>query len=388
MRQESGLEMLDTIISYINQGTSKFDTRYWVDKDRKAEFPSDYLKAIQDLGLTTLFLPEEYGGSAVSVSDYVRIVKHVSSIHGVAAGDLVMAHNVFGAYTISTLGTEQQKEKFLPRIAKNEVTSAIAITEPNAGTDTLSISTRAVKSNGKYILSGRKIWITMAHTADLMLVLARTSKEGERSTRGLTLFAINPKEHENITSTRIDDIALRSLGSCEVFFDNVELSEDDILGEEGKGWKALTGVLNLERLSTASISMGTGELVLNLASQYARDRKLFGRQLGSNQSIQFPLAHGKIMLEAGWRLIDEAARKRDAGEDGMFEANAAAYISAKSAFELADHAMQVFGGMSFSIDMGIELHWRNLRLFRVGPVSEQMTLSLIARHSLGLPPSF
>ncbi len=380
--------MLDTIISYINQGTSKFDTRYWVDKDRKAEFPSEYMKSIQDLGLTTLLLPEQYGGSGVSTSDYVRILKHVSSLHGVAAGDLVMAHNVFGAYSISTLGTQQQKEKFLPGIAKNEVTPAIAITEPNAGTDTLNISTRAEKSNGSYILSGRKIWITLAHSADLMLVLARTSKEGERSTKGLTLFAINPKEHKNITATRIDDIALRSLGSCEVFFDNVDLSDDEILGEEGKGWRALTGVLNLERLSTASMSMGTGELVLNLASQYARDRKLFGRQLGSNQSIQFPLAHGKIMLEAGWRLIDEAARKRDAGEDGMFEANAAAYISAKSAYELADHAMQVFGGMSFSIDMGIELHWRNLRLFRVGPVSEQMTLSLIARHSLGLPPSF
>lgn len=380
--------MLDTVISYINQGTSKFDTKYWVDKDRKAEFPSEYLKAIQDLGLTTLLLPEEYGGSAVSTSDYVRIVRHVSSLHGVAAGDLVMAHNVFGAYSISTLGTKQQKEKFLPGIARNEVTSAIAITEPNAGTDTLNISTRAQKSNGKYVLSGRKIWITMAHSADLMLILARTSKEGERSTKGLTLFAINPKEHNNITSTRIDDIALRSLGSCEVFFDNVELSEEDILGEEGKGWRALTGVLNLERLSTASISMGTGELVLNLASQYARERKLFGKQLGSNQSIQFPLAHGKIMLEAGWRMIEEAARKRDSGEDGMFEANAAAYISAQSAYELADHAMQVFGGMSFSTDMGIELHWRNLRLFRVGPVSEQMTLSLVARHSLGLPPSF
>lgn len=380
--------MLDTIISYINQGTAKFDTRYWVDRDRKAEFPEEFLNSIRDLGLTTLFLPEEYGGSGISVSDYVRILRHISSLHGVAAGDLVMAHNVFGAYSIATLGTDSQKEKFLPGIAKNQVISSIAITEPNAGTDTLNISTRAEKKNGSYILSGRKIWITMAHMSDLMLVLARTSREGARSTKGLTLFAINPKEHSNITSSRIDDIALRSLGSCEVFFDNVEVSGEDILGEEGKGWRALTGVLNLERLSTASMSMGTGELVLNLATQYAKDRKLFGRQLGSNQSIQFPLAHGKIMLEASWRLIDEAAKKRDAGEDGMFEANAAAYLAARSANEIADHAMQVFGGMSFSIDMGIELHWRNLRLFRVGPVSEQMTLSLIARHSLGLPPSF
>lgn len=380
--------MLDTIISYINQGTGKYDMRYWVDKDKKAEFPEEFLKSIRELGLTTLFLPEEYGGSGLSVSDYVRILRHISSVHGVAAGDLVMAHNVFGAYSISSLGTAVQKEKFLPRIAKNEVISSIAITEPNAGTDTLNIATHANRKNGSYILSGRKIWITMAHMADLMLVLARTSKESGRSTKGLTLFAINPKEHSNITSSRIDDIALRSLGSCEVFFDNVELSEDDILGEEGKGWRALTGILNLERLSTASMSMGTGELVLNLASQYAKDRKLFGRQLGSNQSMQFPLAHGKIMLEASWRLIDEAARKRDAGEEGMFEANAAAYLAAKSAYELADHSMQVFGGMAFSVDMGIELQWRNLRLFRVGPVPEQMTLSLVARHSLGLPPSF
>lgn len=380
--------MLDTIISYINQGTGKFDTHYWVEKDKKAEFPGEFLEVIRNLGLTTLLLPEEYGGSGLSVSDYVKIVRHASSLHGVAAGDLIMAHNVFGAFSISSLGSEKQKEKLLPRIARNEVISSIAITEPNAGTDTLNISTRADRSNGEFILSGRKIWITMAHISDLMLVLAKTTKEKTRSTKGMTLFAINPKEHSGITTSRIDDIALRSLGSCEVFFDNVTISEDDILGKEGEGWRALTGILNLERLSTASISLGTGELVLNSATQYAKDRTLFGKQLGANQSIQFPLAHGKIMLEASWRMIEEAARKRDAGEDGMFEANAAAYLSASSACALADHSMQVFGGMAFSVDMGIELHWRNLRLFRVGPVPEQMTLSLIARHSLGLPPSF
>ncbi len=380
--------MLDTIISYINQGTEKFDTHYWVEKDKKAEFPDEFLEVIRNLGLTTLLLPEEYGGSGLSISDYVKIVCHTSSMHGVAAGDLIMAYNVFGAFAISSLGSEKQKEKLLPKIARNEMISSIAITEPNAGSDTLNISTRADRSKGEFVLSGRKIWITMAHISDLMLVLAKTTKEKTRSTKGLTLFAINPKEHSGITTSRIDDIALRSLGSCEVFFDNVTVSEDDILGEEGGGWHALTGILNLERLSTASISLGTGELVLKSATQYAKDRTLFGKQLGANQSIQFPLAHGKIMLEASRRMIEEAARKRDAGEDGMFEANAAAYLSANSAYALADHSMQVFGGMAFSVDMGIELHWRNLRLFRVGPVPEQMTLSLIGRHTLGLPPSF
>ncbi len=379
---------MDTIIDYLSRGTEKYTTKYWVEKDKSAEFPSEFLASISELGLTSVLLPEEFGGPGMSISDYVKLVRQVSGLHGVAGGDLLMAHNTFGIFPLVSMGSKEQKEEYLPKLGSNKIIPSIAITEPNAGSDTLNISTRAVKSNGEYILSGRKIWITMAHLSNLMLVLARTSNEHTRTTKGLSLFLVDPKEHKNIRISRIDDIALRCLGSCEVFFDDVDLPESSLLGNEGEGWKALTPVLNLERLSTASMAVGASDLIMRETIDYAVKRKLFGKSLGSNQAVQFPLAQGKIASEASWRLIRDGAAKHDRGEDYFLEANAGAYLAANSAFQIADHAMQVFGGMAFAVDMGIEMHWRNLRLFRVGPVSEQMALSLISRHILGMPPSF
>ncbi|MEM0272596.1 MAG: acyl-CoA dehydrogenase family protein [Thermoprotei archaeon] len=373
----------------VRQTAKRFTERYWIEKDRAAEFPKDFLDEAARLGLTSLLVPSEHGGVDVGVHDYVGLVKLVSSLHGVAAGDILMAYNTFGAHPLFKLGSAEQKKKFAERLVSGEANPCVAVTEPTAGSDTLSVSTTAERSADGYTLRGRKIWITMAHISRQMIVVARTSNAPPgRRAEGLTLFLIDPKEYSGIRTSRIDDIALRALGSCEVFFDDVHIPKDAVLGEEGKGWRALTSIFNLERLSTASISLGTAELVLNKTVEHAQTRIVYGRPIGANQAVQFPLAEGKVLLEAAWRLVSEGASKMDRGEECAFEANGGALLAAKSSNMVADTAMQIFGGMAFALDTGVELHWRNLRLFRVGPVPEELALSYVAHNVLKLPRSF
>jgi acyl-CoA dehydrogenase len=373
----------------VRQTAKKYSEKYWIDKDRRAEFPAEFLEDAAALGLTSLLVPADYGGVDMSVRDYVGLVRLVSSLHGVAAGDLLMAYNTFGAYPLFRLGSPDQKKKFVEGLLTGTANPCVAVTEPAAGSDTLSVNTVAESSGDGYVLRGRKIWITMAHITRQMIVVARTSApQGGRGSRGLTLFLIDPHEYSRIRTSRIEDIALRALGSCEVFFDDVHVPRDAVLGEVDQGWRALTTVFNLERLSTASISLGTAQLVLAKAVDHAKTRVVFGKPIGANQAVQFPLAEAKVLLEAAWRLVVEGAAKMDAGEECAFEANGGALLAAKASNKVADHAMQVFGGMAFAQDTGIELHWRNLRLFRVGPVPEELALSYVAHNVLGLPRSF
>jgi acyl-CoA dehydrogenase len=373
----------------VRETAKRFTERYWIEKDKAAQFPKEFLDEAARLGLTSLLVPAEYNGVNIKVGDYVGLVRLVSSLHGVAAGDLLMAYNAFGAHPLFTLGSNEQKRKFAERLITGEANPCVAVTEPAAGSDTLSVSTVAERSGDGYTIRGRKIWITMSHITRQMILVARTSSpQSGRRSEGLTLFLIDPHEHSGIRTSRIDDIALRALGSCEVFFEDVHVPREAVLGEEGKGWRALTGIFNLERLSTASISLGTAELLLNKAVEHAKTRVVFGRPIGANQAVQFPLAEGKVWLEAAWRLVRDGAEKMDRGEECAFEANGGALLAAKSSNMVADAAMQVFGGMAFAQDTGIELHWRNLRLFRVGPVPEELALSYVAHNILKLPRSF
>ncbi|PSO04418.1 hypothetical protein B9Q12_02490 [Candidatus Marsarchaeota G2 archaeon ECH_B_SAG-G06] len=380
-------EVLQTILNAFKEATSSFDEAYWINKDRSASFPSEYLSKLRELELTAMLLPQSLGGAGLSLYDYLKLVRLSSSMHGVEAGDLLMAYNVFGSLVISNLKSEKLAEKFSKLLIEGVANPCVAITEPQAGVDTFSINTQAEYKNGEYTIRGKKIWITMAANSRLMTVLCRTSKNQKRSF-GLTAFVLDPSEHKEVKFSRINDIALRSLGSYEVFFDDVKVGEEAILGERDKGWEAITRVLNAERLSTAAIACGVSDLLLKKATWYASNRVVFGRPIGSNQAIQFPLALCKACVEAAWRLVIEGAKKFEKGENAAFEANASALLASKTAYEVSDIAMQVFGGMSFAVETGIELHWRNARLLRVGPVPEQMALSFIAHNVLGLPRSF
>ena len=378
------------IESAVRGATSRFSEKYWIEKDRKAEFPSEFLREISALGLTSLLVPAESGGAGISAADYVRLVRLVSSLHGVSGGDIVMAYNAFGAYPLFKLGTKEQRAKFTERLIAGEANPCIAVTEPTSGSDTLSVGTFAEKTRDGFEINGRKIWITMSHISRQMIVVTRTTRrqEGAPKSHGLTLFLIDPKEYPGIRTSRIEDIALRPLGSCEVSFDGVSVPKDAVLGEIDRGWQALTSLFNLERLSTASISLGTADLLLSKAIEHVSTRNVYGRPLGANQAVQFPLAEGKVLAEAAWRLVNEGAQKLDRGEENALEANGGALLASRASYQIAEAAMQSFGGMAFAQETGIEVHWRNLRLFRVGPVPEELALSFIAHSVLGLPRSF
>lgn len=386
-------EIVELIKSSVEESIkTKFPESYWLRKDKLAEFPEEYHREMRDLGIFGLIIPEEYGGAGLRFADYVEILKHIAYLAGISAADLIMAYNVFAAYSILKFGNYVQKSKFLPKILNGEVIPSIGITEPMAGVNTFDIRTRAEYYKGEYIITGQKIWVTLAHLSNFLILVARTSEKVPNKPRsyGLTLFIINPKEHKNIKISRIDDIVLRPLGSCQVYIDGISVPEDAILGEKDNGWSILTRILNAERLSTSAMAIGTAELLLRKAVEYSKTRITFGKPLGSNQAIQFPLAEGKIMLEAAYQLLKTASEELEVSneKDIAFRVNAASYLAVKAANQIADHTMQIFGGNSFAVDTGIEYYWRELRLLRVGPVPEQMILAYVAHNVLGMPRSF
>ncbi|BBD72051.1 acyl-CoA dehydrogenase [Sulfodiicoccus acidiphilus] len=381
-------ETLELMLDATRELSKSFPESYWVKHDKQALFPSEFMEAVRNAGLNYLLLPKELGGLGLELKDYLKVLRTLTTSTSMDAGDLVMAYNVFGVLPLRLLGNSEQLEKFLPTIMNGSANPCVAITEPGAGVDTLSITTRAEYKAGEYIITGRKVWTTMAGVSRMMILLARTGENNRRDPNSLTLFLLDPSSHRGLKCTRIDDIALKSLGSYEVVFDNVSVPEEAVLGKPNEGWRNLARILNAERVSTATLGVGLAELVINKTVEYTKVRKTFGKPIGANQAIQFPLAEAKMLSEAGWRMAQEAAMKLDLGENAAFEANSAAFITAKAAFLAADAAMQAFGGMAFGSDTGVEMHWRNARLLRVGPVPEQMTLAYVSHNVLGLPRSF
>jgi acyl-CoA dehydrogenase len=269
---------------------------------------------------------------------------------------------------------------------------SFALTEPTAGVNTLDIKTTAQKEGDGYVINGQKMWITLAHKASLMNVVARTtSKENAaRRTDGLTLFLVEKSnlKRGQIRTERIDDISMRALGSNQVYLEDVFVPGENVLGEVDKGWEVLPTLLNAERISTASMSVGLGQLVLRKAMEYAKNREVFGRPIGQNQAIQFPLARSKADLEGAWAVAQKAAWEFDHGEDCAVSANVAAYVGARAAFFAADRAIQTFGGLGYAKSTDIERHWRDSRLFRTGPVPEEMVLNFLGQRVLHLPRSY
>jgi acyl-CoA dehydrogenase len=376
----------------ISELANKFSDDYWRGKDEAREFPKEFFQALAQNDWLKLNIPKEYGGAQLGMVHVAEIIHGVAqSPGGVVGADLLMASLVFAGQTLMKFGKESVKEKYLRGLSEGKIICSFCLTEPNAGVNTPEIETFASFEGGGYLISGQKVWITLAHLADLMIVVARTAKREDvaRRTDGITVFAVDAHENSaRIRTKKIQGTALRPLTSSEVFFDNAQASESDILGERGKGWEVLSSLLNTERISTASMSIGVGEMVLEKAITYAKQRKVFGRPIGTYQGIQFPLAECKVDLEAAWLMTKKAAWLYDQGNDCAFEANAAAFLGAKAANFAVDRAMQTFGGTAFAISSNLERHWRDLRLFRSGPVPEEMVLNYIAQHVLGMPRAY
>lgn len=369
----------------------RFGLDYWRKQDAAKAFPAEYWKAVCDAGLCGAALPTEHGGSGLGMMELALIVESLAATGGGSTvGQLFMINPIFGGVSISRFGNDKMRAELLPKIISGEINCCMALTEPDAGTNTLELKSFAAADGDGWRLNGRKIWITGVESASKMLVIARTKKLADAGSRtdGLSMFMIDVKR-EGLTHTPIDKLGTCTLDSSSVFFDNVRIEPDELIGTLHKGWRELLDVLNTERIVTTAGLVGTGELAIRLALDYAKDRKVFGdRPISAYQGLQFPLAQCHVEVEAARLLNHKAATNFDQGLPYGSEANAAKLLAAQTVARATERAMQTMGGMGYAKEYHVERLWRDARLFRFAPVSEEMILNYVANHDLGMPRSY
>ncbi len=379
------------MIESARQIGERFGLDYWRKQDAAKAFRADYWRAVCDAGLCGVALPTEHGGSGLGMMEMSLIVEGLAATGGGSTvGQLFMINPIFGGVSISRFGNERMRAELLPKIISGEINCCMALTEPDAGTNTLEITSFAAADGDGWRLNGRKIWITGVESAAKMLVIARTKKVSESSSRtdGLSMFMIDVKR-EGLGHTPIDKLGTCTLDSSSVFFDNVRIEPDELIGTLHRGWRELLDVLNTERIVTTAGLVGTGELAVRLAVDYANERKVFGdRPISAYQGLQFPLAQCHVEVEAARLLNHKAATNFDMGLPYGSEANAAKLLAAQAVARATERAMQTMGGMGYAKEYHVERLWRDCRLFRFAPVSEEMILNYVANHDLKMPRSY
>ena len=384
-------EEQDMMVRTARKVGDKFGLEYWRKQDEAKAFPREYWRAVCDAGLCGVALPTEVGGSGLGMLEMALIIENLAaSGGGSTVGQLFMINPIFGGVSISRYGTLAMKKELLPKIISGEINTCMALTEPDAGTNTLEIKTYAERDGDGWRLNGRKIWITAVADAAKMLVIARTTRlgEGMRRTSGLSMFLIDV-ERVGVTHHSIDKLGTWTLSSSSIFFDNVRIEPDELVGTLDGGWKELLDVLNTERIVTTAGLVGTTELALRIAIDYAKQRKVYGTTpIAAYQGLQFPLAQCHAENEAARFMNYRAAANCDAGLAYGSEANAAKLLAAQTTARATERAMQTMGGMGFAKEAHVERLWRDCRLFRFAPISEEMILNFIAVHDLGMPRSY
>lgn len=369
----------------------KFGLDYWREKDGAGAFPSEIWQEICDAGLCGVAVPEAYGGSGLGMLELAICVESLCAAGGgVTLSQMFMLNPVFGGVTLSRLGTDEQKAAMLPGLVDGSIMFAMGLTEPNAGSNTLEVQTFAAADGDGWRLTGQKVWITAVPQAHKLLVIARTKTlaEAKGKTDGLSLFVID-REREGLTHQSIDKLGTRTLPSSFIFFDNVRIEPSELVGTLHNGFRELLDVLNTERIVTTAGLVGTAELAGKLAIAYANERKIFGnRAIGSYQAIQFPLAELHIQAECARLMNYKAAALHDAGLPYGSEANMGKWLAGHAAGHATDRAIQTLGGMGYSKEYHVERLWRDARLFRIAPISEEMVLNFVAQHDLGMPRSY
>ncbi len=369
----------------------RFGTEYWRKQDAAKAFPKEFWLAVCDAGLCGAALPVAVGGAGLGMLELALVVETLAACGGGATvGQLFMVNPIFGGVALSKFGTPAMKAELLPKIVSGEINCCMALTEPDAGTNTLELRSYAEADGDGWRLNGRKIWITGVPDAAKMLVVARTKKLAECKSRsdGLSMFMIDV-DRTGLTHTAIDKVGTRTLASSSVFFDDVRIRADELVGTLHRGWHELLDVLNTERIVTTAALAGTGELAIRLAVNYANERKVFGdKPVSSYQGLQFPLAQCHVEIEAARLLNHKAATNCDMGLPYGSEANAAKLLAAQAVARATERAMQTMGGMGYASEFHVERLWRDARLFRFAPVSEEMILNYVANHDLGMPRSY
>ncbi|MCW2785377.1 MAG: acyl-CoA dehydrogenase [Marmoricola sp.] len=366
-----------------------FPDEYWSEHDESHVFPWEFYNAVAEAGWLGLTVPEEYGGGGLGVTE-AAIVEQEISASGAGMGGCSAVHiGIFGFEPIINHGSEDLKARFLPRVVTGELHTSFAVTEPDAGTDTTNIKTFATKVDGGWSITGKKVWITKAQEAERMLLLARTSPRvpGAKRTEGITLFFAE-MDRDKVTIRPIPKMGRNAVDTNELFIDDLFVADEDVVGEVGKGFRTIIGGLNAERVISANAAIGLGRAALRRGVQYANERIVFDRPIGQNQGISFQLAEAKIRLEAADTLLQKAAWMVDQGLPCGAEANYAKWLSAEAGFYAADVALQVHGGFGYGREFHVERYFREARLMRIAPISQEMVLSYVAEHVLGLPRGY
>lgn len=364
-----------------------FDDAYWLACDREARFPDAFVAAMADGGWLGIAMPEEHGGSGLGVTEAALMMGEVARKGGMSAASAIHM-NIFGPKALVQFGTPEQRERWIPDIIAGRKRACFSVTEPNTGLDTTKLKTRAVRQGDRYTVNGRKIWCSTAQSADKIMLLARTADhDAANPTGGLSLF-FTDLDRNAVDVRLIEKMGRAAVDTNELFIDNLNIPANDLVGEEGMGFRYILQSLNPERILIASEAVGIGLSALDRATQYARDREVFDRPIGMNQSIQHPLAEGWARLHAARLLCLKAATLYDAGDPCGVEANAAKFLAAETAMDVCKQAIATHGGMGYAREFHVERLLREAMIPYLAPVSQQLALSFVAERALGLPKSY
>ncbi|MFQ6576438.1 acyl-CoA dehydrogenase family protein [Pseudomonas sp. UM16] len=365
-----------------------FPAEYWRKIDEQKAFPEAFVSAMTAAGWLSAMIPEAYGGSGLGLAEASVILEEVNRCGGNSGTIHGQMYNMF---TLLRHGSDEQKRYYLPKLASGELRlQSMAVTEPTTGTDTTKIKTTAVREGDHYVINGQKVWISRVQHSDLMILLARTTPlaEVQKKSEGMSIFLVDLREAigNGLTVQPIANMVNHETN--ELFFDNLRIPASSLIGEQGKGFKYILDGLNAERTLIAAECIGDGRWFIEKSSQYARDRVVFGRPIGQNQGVQFPIAQAHIEIEAAdlmrWRACDEY----DSGKHAGAAANMAKYLAAKASWEAANACLQTHGGFGFANEYDVERKFRETRLYQVAPISTNLILSYVAEHLLELPRSF
>lgn len=366
-----------------------FPNDYWLKLDHEDRYPTEFVETLTQSGFLGALIPEEFGGSGLPLSAAGVVLE---TIHERGCNAAACHAQMYTMGTLLRHGSAEQKGKYLPKIANGELRlQAFGVTEPTTGSDTTQLKTRAERlGNDKYRVNGQKVWTSRAMESDLMLLLARTTPASETARRsdGMSVFLVDMREAlgKGLELRKID--AMINHNTCEVFFDNLEIPADTLIGEEGKGFRYIVDSMNAERILIAYECIGDAKFFIRKAVEYANDRVVFGRPIGANQGIQFPIAGAYAAMTAAELVVQKAAALFDAGQNAAEFANMAKLVAADASWQAAETCMQVFGGFAFAREYGIERKWREARLYQTAPISKNMILGYLGQHVLGLPRSY
>ncbi len=377
-------DLRDAVRALCNQ----FDSAYWQKVDEERAYPEAFVDALTQAGWMSALIPEEFGGSGLSLTEATVIMEEITR----SGGNAGCCHGqMYNMNTLLRNGSEAQKKKYMPKIASGELRlQAMGVTEPSAGTDTTTIKTTAVKRGDRYVINGQKVWTSRLQHSELMLLLARTTPlaEVKRKSEGMSVFIVDKREAlgKGLSLRPIRNMVNHETN--EVFFDNLEIPAENLIGEEGKGFRYILDGLNAERILIAAECIGDGYWFIERATNYAKDRVVFGRPIGQNQGIQFPIAEVYMELEAANLMRYKAAALFDEKKHCGAEANMAKHLAAKASWEAGNVCLQTHGGFGFAAEYDVERKFRETRLYLVAPISTNLILSYLAEHVLGLPRSF